>query len=408
MANGILGVMRTMTAEIVKDRKHQTRAFLAPPLIFNSGRVIALAIGGCLADPVANLPSLFGPTGVFNFSGNPQGVAWTIRYPYALPALFNGAVLATCLLLATLWLKESLASKENDWDLGLVIGKSISGFVKKKILRKEESEYTAIQIEEGEALMADVPIVQASSSGSSTPTTHHPKSPRPRFRDIWTKHLVKTLFAFALQPLHNSTFLHIFPVFLSMPTSENNHASVFRFTGGLGLASPTIGLYLATFGICGIILQLVIYPRVQKHVGTLGALRVANMIFPLAYIIAPYLSLLSENKAAKWPAMAVVLFSQIMARTMAIPSTVILLTEAAPRRNVLGTVHGAGNTVSALASMIGPVIGGMLLARGIDHGSVGLVWWSWLLLISLGALGWSFVLKRTDVRDGGNDTLPGE
>ncbi len=38
-----------------------------------------------------------------------------------------------------------------------------------------------------------------------------------------------------------------------------------------------------------------------------------------------------------------------MARTMAIPSTVILLTEAAPAKNVLGTVHGAGNMLAALA-----------------------------------------------------------
>jgi hypothetical protein len=408
MANGILGVMRTMTAEIVKDRKYQTRAFLAPPLIFNSGRVAALVIGGCLADPVDNLPVFFGPSGLFNFSHNPEGVVWTLRYPYALPAIFNGTVLAICLALATLWLRESLPTKEKNWDLGLVIGQSISGFVRRKILRRQESGYTPVEIEEGEVLMADVPVAQGSSSGSSTPTTFQPKPYRPPFLEIWTRHLLKTLFAFALLPLHNSTFLHIFPVFLSMPTSANEHATWFRFIGGLGLASPTVGLYLATFGICGILLQLFIYPRIQKHIGTLGAFRFSNSIFPLAYFFAPFLSLLSMNTTWKWPAMAAVLFSQVMARTMAIPSTVILLTEAAPRRNVLGTVHGAGNTLSAMASASGPVIGGSILAWGIDHGTVGLVWWSWLCLVSLLALAWSFVLEKNETAEKDNGQLEGE
>lgn len=395
MANGILGVMRTMTAEIVKERRYQARAFLALPLIFNSGRVAALAIGGCLADPVHNLGWLFGPKGLFNFAGHPEGVAWVIRYPYALPAIFNGSVLALCLILAALWLKESLPAKEKDWDLGLVIGASISGFVRRKILRRSDSGYTAIQIEEGEVLTADVPVAQ-NSSGTSTPTQCKSKPYRPPFREIWTRHLLKTLLAFGLLPLHNSTFVHIFPVFLSMPTSPNPQPNAFRFIGGLGLASPTVGLYLATFGICGILLQLFIYPRVQKYIGTLGAFRLASSIFPIAYIFAPYLSLLSGNPKAKWPAMAAVLLAQVMARTMAFPSSVILLTEAAPRRSVLGTVHGAGNTLSALASATGPVLGGMLLARGIDAGAVGIVWWCWLLVVALGALAWSFVLDKSE------------
>jgi MFS family permease len=75
MANGMLGVMRTMTAEIVKDRKYHTRAFLALPVVFNSGRVAALAIGGCLADPVKNIPRLFGPSGLFDFYHQPDGVS---------------------------------------------------------------------------------------------------------------------------------------------------------------------------------------------------------------------------------------------------------------------------------------------------------------------------------------------
>ncbi|KAF4633407.1 hypothetical protein G7Y89_g4713 [Cudoniella acicularis] len=93
IGNGNVGVMRTMTAEIVKERKYQTRAFLILPLVFNSGMVAGLALGGCLADPVVNLPFFFGPDGFFNMSGNAGGVAWALKYPYALPALSNAFAL---------------------------------------------------------------------------------------------------------------------------------------------------------------------------------------------------------------------------------------------------------------------------------------------------------------------------
>jgi MFS family permease len=76
LGNGNTGVMRTMTAEIVKERKYQTRAFLILSLVFNSGMVAGLALGGCLADPVVNMAWLFGPNGLFNVNKSNGGVAW--------------------------------------------------------------------------------------------------------------------------------------------------------------------------------------------------------------------------------------------------------------------------------------------------------------------------------------------
>ncbi|OAL02215.1 MFS general substrate transporter [Phaeosphaeriaceae sp. SRC1lsM3a] len=386
MGNGIVGVMRTMTAEIVKDRKHQPRAFLAPPVVFNTGRVIALAVGGCLADPADNLPYLFGPRGIFNTSNDPSGVLWTLRYPYALPAIFNGVVITICLLVATLWLEESMVEEAyQNHDKHAHI--AIINFFKSRISRRSSTKYAMIgdgdpKFEEHE---------------KSSMSLHAMKSDKSPPRKIWSKALCKVLVAFALLPLHNATFLHIFPILLSMPTVHDQKLNIFRFQGGLGLASPTIGLYLALFGIAGIVIQLFVYPRIHQRIGTLGVFRLAHVIFPIAYILAPYLALLVDQKIAKWVVTAAVLFTQVMARTMAIPSSVLLLTDAAPHRRVLGSIHGAGNTLSSLASACGPAIGGVLLARGIEIGSSGLVWWVWMCAISILSLGWSFVLSRSVV-----------
>jgi MFS family permease len=371
-ANGTEGVMRTITAEVVKDREHQPRAFLAPPVIFNSGRVIALAVGGCLTDPVVRLPYLVGSMGLFEFSGRPEGVQWLLDYPYALPALFNAVILTSCLAAATLWLRESLPNRKHRPCPGVA---SFGNLIKIKILRRPLHKYAMLKDELGDTTKCQ---------GADVPT-------------IWTQQACRALVTFTLLPLHNATFLHIIPVLLSMPVVRQQTPSAVHFHGGLGLDSPTIGVSLALFGIAGIILQLFIYPRMHSRIGTLGIFRIASAMFPMAYIVAPYLALLVDHSFTKWAAMVGVLFTQVMARTMAIPSSVLLLTEAAPHRKVLGTVHGAGNTVSALASACGPAVGGLLLAKGIQMGAIGLAWWSWLLVVSLIALVWSLILGEPSV-----------
>ena len=89
-----------------------------------------------------------------------------------------------------------------------------------------------------------------------------------------------------------------------------------------------------------------------------------------------------------------------MARTIAIPSTIILLANAAPAKNVLGTVHGAGNMFSSLARAVGPVFGGVVFGWGMEKGVVGLVWRLYLTIIALIALAWSYTMSAPDGPNG--------
>ncbi|KAK0628718.1 hypothetical protein B0T17DRAFT_614596 [Bombardia bombarda] len=93
---------------------------------------------------------------------------------------------------------------------------------------------------------------------------------------------------------------------------------------------------------------------------------------------------------ARWIGLGCIVWGQIMARTMAIPSTVILLTEAAPAKNVLGTVHSAGNMLASLARAAGPAVSGAVYAAGVREGVVGAVWWFYLVVVAVGAAGWCF------------------
>ncbi len=394
LANGNVSIMRTVTAEVVRERKYQTKAFLLLPLVFNSGMVLSLALGGCLADPVVNLPALFGPSGIFNSSGNPDGVAWTLEYPYALPALLNAFLLGTSLCLTVLGLKETLPGKEEHSDWGLQTGSVIGRFATRLWNRGPiYHTYTMMQDSEEAAFLNDSPP-RLEKTQSSVATTEPVKVP---FRGIWTRRVISALVSFGLLPLHNSAFMHIFPVYLSSPPADNAEATFFAFSGGLGLRSATIGIWLAVFGIGGILLQLFIYPRLQRRIGTRGVFRIALFLFPLTYVAAPYLSLLADDHDARWVFLGFIVCAQIMARTMAIPSTVILLTEAAPARTVLGTIHGAGNMLASLARAVGPAVGGYVFALGVEEGMIGLVWWLYLVGVALSALAWSYLTE--DGRD---------
>ncbi|KAI1357447.1 major facilitator superfamily domain-containing protein [Xylaria arbuscula] len=388
LANGNVSIMRTVTAEIVRERKYQTKAFLLLPLVFNSGMVLSLALGGCLAEPVVNLPTLFGPEGIFNSAGNPDGVAWALEYPYALPALLNAFLLGTALCLAVLGLKETLPGKEEHRDWGLRIGGVIGRLVTRPWKKGQDyHKYTVMQDTEEADFLNDT--CQHNPEKTKPPVAMLDPAKMP-FRAIWTRKITSALVSFGLLPLHNSAFMHIFPVYLSSPPADNTEATFFAFSGGLGLRSATIGIWLATFGIGGILLQLFIYPRLQKRIGTRGVFRIALFLFPVTYLAAPYLSLLAGDHEARWVFLGFIVCAQIMARTMAIPSTVILLTEAAPSRTVLGTIHGAGNMLASLARAIGPAVGGYVFAVGVEEGVVGLVWWLFLVGVSLCALVWSY------------------
>ncbi|KAI1128330.1 major facilitator superfamily domain-containing protein [Nemania abortiva] len=391
LANGNVSIMRTVTAEVVRERKYQTKAFLLLPLVFNSGMVLSLALGGCLAEPVVNLPVLFGPDGIFNSSHNPEGVAWALEYPYALPALLNAFFLGTALLLAVLGLKETLSGKEEHNDWGLQTGTSIRRFVLNLWNRGSiPHKYTMMQESEEAVFLNDSQPSLEKAEASAT-TTQPAKVP---FRGIWTRKVISALVSFGLLPLHNSAFMHIFPVYLSSPPADNTEATIFAFSGGLGLRSAIIGIWLSVFGIGGILLQLFIYPRLQKRIGTRGVFRIALFLFPVTYVAAPYLSLLAgDHDVFRWVFLGSIVCAQIMARTMAIPSTVILLTEAAPAKTVLGTVHGAGNMLASLARAVGPAVGGYVFALGVDEGVIGLVWWLYLVGVALCALAWSYLTE---------------
>lgn len=149
------------------------------------------------------------------------------------------------------------------------------------------------------------------------------------------------------------------------------------------MPASTVGVATSFLGIIGMILQVSLYPPIQARLGTIRSFRWFLFLFPIAYFVGPYLSILpstTEPPAPSggpfiWFGILWVLLLQVTARTFTLPASIILLNNCSPHPSVLGTIHGLGQSVSAGFRTVGPVVGGWWYGYGLDIGMVAWGWW---------------------------------
>lgn len=174
------------------------------------------------------------------------------------------------------------------------------------------------------------------------------------------------------------------PVFLSTPESDDPISFPFKFTGGFALTTKTIGLMLAVQGTYSMVAQIVLFPFVVRHFGSLKTFRFVVMSWPLLYFGVPYLVLLPRY--LQMPGVYFCLFWRITAQVLAYPSNAILLTNSAPSLLVLGTINGVAASTASLCRAFGPTVSGWIHSAGLSMGYTGLAWWASGLICVMGAI----------------------
>lgn len=241
------------------------------------------------------------------------------------------------------------------------------------------------------------------------------------FGKLWTKNVIFTLLSQALYDFHLGAFTNIWTLFLSTPrpgfaspsatpavvsttttSVEERGVSIgiskrnlLWFAGGLGMPASTVGNATSILGVLGMLLQVVMYPPVHARLGTLRSFRYFLIIFPVAYLLAPFLAVLPQAGPGEdgstsvsttlWLAIVVILFLHTSARTMTLPASIILLNNCSPHPSVLGTIHGLGQSVSAGFRTVGPIVGGWWYGMGLDWGMVAFSWWA---VAGMSVMGW--------------------
>jgi hypothetical protein len=97
----------------------------------------------------------------------------------------------------------------------------------------------------------------------------------------------------------------------------------FRFSGGFGWTSQTNGAFLATQGVLQMIAQLLVFPWLSKKLGSLRTFWITLSLYPILYIVAPYLALLPEN--LRVPGLMVLLVGKVTFQSLSYPSLAIIL-----------------------------------------------------------------------------------
>ncbi|KAE8147963.1 major facilitator superfamily domain-containing protein [Aspergillus avenaceus] len=383
--NSNVGVMRTMIAEIIQEKKYQSRAFLLLPMCFNIGVIIGPVLGGMLADPVKSYPLLFGPGSVFGGKG---GVEWMQYWPFALPNLLSALFILISLIAVFLGLDETheIAQRENDW--GRNLGKRIGKFFHRQ---RNPYQYRPLLNYEDDESLYDENTTGRSVPSSPTRSGTRTRTQPPNFRQIWTPNIVLTLLVHFLLAFHTSACNSMTFVFLPAPRApEGSREGFFHFGGGLGLPSYRVGLATAIIGFIGLPLQILVYPRVQARLGTLTSFRTFLPFSALAYALMPFIVLIPRYPWLVWPAFTIVVGFQVISRTFSLPAAIILVNNSVTDPRVLGTVHGVAQSISSGARTLGPFIGGWGLGLGFKYNLIGGIWWA----LALEALvGWSLLWK---------------
>ncbi|RDW89949.1 putative MFS transporter [Aspergillus mulundensis] len=411
--NGTVGIIRTMIAENVKEKKYHSRAFLILPIGFNIASLFGPVMGGMLSDPVRAYPSLFGSDSSF---GGKDGVQWLIRYPYALPMMANAFFLSFCALCVGLGLEETLEACKGKPGPGTYALRLMARAVR-AVVGSSSPLYQRLPFadyDESGPLLGRAETYELEEKATKVPR-HARILP---FRRIWTKNVLCTLLAQAFFDFQMGAFNNLWLLFLSTPRYDANDPASpaqrlpFIFTGGLGMLPQSVGFATAILGVIGMILQFTIYPSINGRLGTAKSYQYFLTLFPVAYAFAPYIALAPSstpppgqaNGGWVWFSIIVVLFLQVTARTFTLPTSIILLNNCSPHPSVLGTIHGIGQSVSSAFRTIGPIFSGSWYGYGLEIGTVGFGWWLIALVSVCGCVAAIFVYEGS----GHEVFLPGE
>ncbi|TQV98559.1 MFS transporter [Cordyceps javanica] len=344
--NGNVGIIRTMVAEMVPERQLQPRAFSIMPLVWSLGSVVGPAFGGFFAKPADQYPGLFG------------GVPFFTRFPYALPNLLATVFFLISACSATFFLKETLETKRDRTDWGLLVGQRLTRALSRKSKARRTSSFV-----DGEATAPLVPSKPLTRSGGGGGGGGGAGGKPSTVRDIFTYQTVVTLLAYSFLAFHSVAYDQNISVFLStpvIPRTPDNYKPPLYFNGGFGLDPGTIGTIFTIYGVTSAAVQFILYPALVARWA---------IALPLVYLITPYASLFTTERA-RFLAIIAVMILKAFCIIIAFPSTTILLTNSCTSLRVLSSLNGFATMFSALCRALGPASTGWVFSWGADHGYV--------------------------------------
>ncbi|BGP15425.1 hypothetical protein JCM10213v2_003393 [Rhodosporidiobolus nylandii] len=377
--NGNVAVLKSALGEIT-DESNQGRAFSFLPLAWSLGSVIGPLLGGYLSHPSSSFPSI--PLFQHPFF---------LANPYALPCLVGALFPAAGAIIGFFFLEETLAPPSGS------VTKRHQRFVQATsttLPAPEEQRRRFLEREEGEDsgynTPSSAPESRIASSGvdadivradTSIPAEEALEAAlgedtggrkAPGFRDLWTKRALLALETVALDAL--------LILFCYSPIS----------IGGLGFPPSSIGRALSLSGLLAVSFQLLLFPPLQRRMGTVPLYRLLMALWPVVFALFPVMSYAAVHggERAVWSWLTVFLGLKSFAN-MSYACNMLTLTDAAPSKRLLGSLNGVAQMCSSLMRSLGPFLSSALFAFSVSRPNLlggELVFFIMILVAVLGAV----------------------
>ncbi|SPO27706.1 uncharacterized protein UTRI_04258_B [Ustilago trichophora] len=338
LARSIAGLMNGNIAILksvlaeITDETNQARAFSLIPLCFAVGSIVGNALGGWLVD-----------------IGGERG-GWLGKHPFWLPCGIASCFNLAAIVFGSLFLKETLPNK------------ALSPTTK-----------VASSSNESEPITTTTEMVEQDAPPSIRTLLSSPSISRILGTQLCLNFL-------------NACHAALLPLFCYTSIQH----------GGLSLSSSDIGTILALNGAFTVIVQLILFPTLERRLG--GPLRVYTRVtscLPLVWLCFP----LAHFLAATYPSTKLLPMSALVVAillkgisNMSIVCSNLLVNNAAPTRTSLATLNSVSQMAGCLSRTIGPTFSTSLFAFSTSRGVLG-GQFSWIVMWAISASTWLITLR---------------
>lgn len=214
------------------------------------------------------------------------------------------------------------------------------------------------------AALAAAAAAASEPSGASGATPSEERSDEaaatpPALRDLLTTSVVRALANAAMINFVNVCYIAALPLFAYTPIES----------GGLSLSKQEIGAYLGANGIVTIVVQLAIFPRLERYLGgPLPTLQACLTLLPLVFVCFALAHFAGRElgHGAVWAALALLLICRGASSLMVVASN-LCINNVVPVRSALGAVNGLSQSLACLARAVGPISANSAFAFSITR-----------------------------------------
>ncbi|CAF2348085.1 unnamed protein product [Brassica napus] len=296
--NGLLGPIKAYAMETFRD-EYQGLALSAVSTAWGIGLIIGPAMGGFLAQPAKQYPSLFSEESVFG------------KFPYLLPCLAISCF-ALLVTIISLRIPETLHNHKIDDDAP----SPDESFDASKLLSHDPESHKAIERNEKTSLLKNWP-------------------------------LISSIIVYCIFSLHDMAYTEIFSLWANSP----------RKYGGLGYSSADVGSVLAISGFGLLIFQLSLYSYAEWLLGPTMVTRISGSLALVLLSTYPLIAKLSGL------ALTLALNCASVAKNVLATSAItglFILQNRAVRQDQRGAANGIAMTAMSLFKAIGPAAAGII------------------------------------------------